>query len=504
MSRRDVPADHNLRSLIRGGTRASLAAQFASQLASLVILAILYRLLKPEDYGLLGMALPAVMLPRMAVTLGIGAAIVQARELSAGQKTACFWFQQSLGLAAVVCTVTFGYFLAVVYEQPQVAHLSWALSGATLLATFGQVHQSLLERRLALGPLVTARIVAQLAGGIAAIFAAWLGLGVWSLVIQQFVEVGFVSATCWRLEPWLPGMPTRGDKLGGLAAFGGYFAATNLVFYLAQNLEKVLFPWLLGESAELAIGLFSQAMSFAMRIVSLFTAAFSGVMLPALSRAQHDRALVAEIVGRFFRMTGIGLMPCGVGLVLVAPEVMLLLGGPQWREGGDILRALAPLVLVQGFLNLTGSIFGALGQGRRLIGGSLVYLLLLVQGLIAGWLAATYQFPAVSGSDPQRTTLWMAAAHTLTTMLVVFAPYLAFCLRSAQVPAAAVLLPLLPSLRAALLMGITVWAADALLAAVNPAFDYRLRLVLLVTVGVGAYSLFARREVAWLWGELRR
>ena len=119
-------------------------------------------------------------------------------------------------------------------------------------------------------------------------------------------------------------MPWRGGKLGSLAAFGGYFAATNLVFYVAHNLEKILFPWLFGPSAELAIGLFSQAMNFVMRIVSLFTAAFSGVMLPALSRAPKDTALFAEIIGRFFRMTAIGLFPCGIGLFLVAPDVMLL------------------------------------------------------------------------------------------------------------------------------------------------------------------------------------
>ncbi|HUE74063.1 MAG TPA: oligosaccharide flippase family protein, partial [Pirellulaceae bacterium] len=175
MTDREAPvsADDTLRALIRGGTRASLAAQIASQLASLVILAILYRLLRPEDYGLLGMALPAVMLPRMAATLGVGAAIVQAPELSSGQRTSLFWLMQGLGLGAVVLTVLCGAILAAAYDEPLLTSLSLALAGATLLATLGQAHQSLLERRLAFGPLVKARVAAQIAGGIAAIGAAW-------------------------------------------------------------------------------------------------------------------------------------------------------------------------------------------------------------------------------------------------------------------------------------------------------------------------------------------
>ena len=493
------PSTEQLRALVRGGTRIALAAQVASQLASLVVLAILYRLLRPEDYGLLGMVLPAVMLPRMAVTLGIGAAIVQAPELSGGQKTSLFWLLQGAGVAAALVTAALGAAFAPAYGQPELFPLSLALGGATLLATLGQAHQSLLERRLAFKPLAAARLVAQLGGGVAAIASAWRGLGVWSLVVQQIVELAISTAMVWCMAPWIPGTPTRGERIGGLGSFSGYFAATNLVFYIGQNLEKLLFPWLLGSSADLAIGLFSQAMTFVLRIVTLFTTAFSAVMMPALARARHDRRLFAELIARFFRMTAIGLFPCGIGLFLVAPEVMLLLGGEKWASAGRVLQALAPLMLVQGFLNLTGSIFGALGQGRRLLAGSLLVVLLLAQGIVAGWLASTgfrgELVPTAASID--RATLWMAAAYTLVTIVAVFGPYVVFCLRSAQVAPRPILRPLLAPLRAALAMGLVVWLAGRGLDAAG-ATDYRLRLAVMVPLGGAAFALIARDELRWL------
>jgi PST family polysaccharide transporter len=494
-------ADEKLHVLIRGGTRASVASQIASQFASLVVLAILYRLLRPADYGLFGMALPAVMLPRMAATLGVGAAIVQAPQLSAGQRTSLFWLMQALGLAAALVTAAGGALLSAAYQQPMVMWLSLALAGSTLLATLGQTHQSLLERQLAFGPLAAARLVAQLVGGIAAIGVAFRGWGVWSLVTQQTVELALATALAWRLEPWRPARPASGERLGSLVSFSGYFAATNLVFYVAQNLEKLLFPWLLGSSAQVAIGLFSQAMSFVLRIVYLVTAALSGVMLPALSRAKDNPPLYAELVARFFRLTGIVLLPSGIGLFFVAPEVMQLLGGDNWRGAGAILRALAPLLLVQGLLNLTGSIFGSLGQGRRLLAGSVVYAALLALGLAFGWLAATKFFPAPPSEAVQHVTIWMAAAYTLVTLVVIFVPYLAFCLRSAGVSLPASLSPLLPALRGALLMGISVWAADQILR-LAMVVDYRVKLAVLIAFGVCSYLLFAGREVRWLVSEL--
>jgi hypothetical protein len=162
---------------------------------------------------------------------------------------------------------------------------------------------------------------------------------------------------------------------------------------------------------------------------------------------------------------------------------------------------LAPLLLVQGLLTLTGSIFGSLGQGRRLLAGSVVYAALLALGLAFGWLAATKFFPAPPSEAVQHVTIWMAAAYTLVTLVVIFVPYLAFCLRSAGVSLPASLSPLLPALRGALLMGISVWAADQILR-LAMVVDYRVKLAVLIAFGVCSYLLFAGREVRWLVSEL--
>ena len=76
---------------MRGGTRNVLAGQLVSQLVSLAALAALYRLLTLDDFGLLGMAVPLVMLPRMMTTLGLAVATVQRERLEDDQLTYIFW-----------------------------------------------------------------------------------------------------------------------------------------------------------------------------------------------------------------------------------------------------------------------------------------------------------------------------------------------------------------------------------------------------------------------------
>ena len=98
--------DVALAGAMRRGTLWVLLGHLASQLIGLCTLAILYRWLLPADYGILGTVLPAVMLPRMAATLGPGIAVMQRRELSPTQLSVLFWLQLAVGIVAAALTIT--------------------------------------------------------------------------------------------------------------------------------------------------------------------------------------------------------------------------------------------------------------------------------------------------------------------------------------------------------------------------------------------------------------
>jgi PST family polysaccharide transporter len=498
----DAPLD-DLPGTVRGSTRTVLIAQVASQGISLVTLAILMRMVGPENYGLLAMALPALMLPRMAATLGTGVATVQRPSLSSGQLNWLFWATLLGGALAAIATALLGPVLAWNYGQPILTPLCAALAGSTLVAAAGTQHQALLERKLRLLPLSRLKILAQGLGGLAGIVAAWRGAGVWALVVQQYGELLVLSAGLWLLEPWRPASPKRGEKLGDLFQLSSYYSLSTLVIYVAQNLDKILFPLLLGEGASRALGLYSQAFNLMMRPVYVVTTPLFSVMLPALSRALGNQRTYAELVARFYRLTAIALFPCGIGLWAVAPDLMLTLGGSQWQSGGLLLAALAPTILMQGFFNLSGCVFASRGQTGKLLAGSVVALLLLAQGLVAGYFFSQLLREPGAGAETAITSAFsMAIGYSVVSLGILLLPYLAYCFGSVGVSLSAVLRPLWPALRAAILMGLVVVSLRQLLLHV-PALPAAARLVLLVATGAGTYLLLARRELHWFWQELR-
>ena len=485
---------------VRGGTRKVIAAQVFSQLVSLGTLATLYRLVSPDAFGLLSMAIPLVLLPRMCASLGLSIATVQKQTLSDQQRSSLFSIHVVLGLAAATVTVGLGYLFAPFYDTPDLIPLSQWLAGTSILASLGFLHQTLLERKMQLGRLVAARLGGQTTASIVAIVMVLLypRWGVWILVLQQYVELLVINLTVWWLDPWKPRWPRRQPPVRELLNFGGLYSASSLLFYLGHTLDKMLLAWFVGSTREgkAGLGIYTQSFQLVMKPVQLITLPVTSVMLPALSRAQADPQAYRKIVLTFYRMIAVTLMPAGVGLFVVGRDVMLVLA-PEWEGAGWLVTLMAPAILAQGFINITGSVLASVGKTRALFFSALVMCLLFVQGYVAGyWFGKQFGDPAIY---PRGVFLGVAASYSIVILAVILLPYLSFSCQLVGIRLRELLTLTRHPLRASLVMGCGTWLLGDLLLASLASWQ---RLPILVAVGVILYLVFARNDVRWLAGQL--
>jgi PST family polysaccharide transporter len=480
---------------MRGGTRNVLAGQLVSQLVSLAALAALYRLLTLDDFGLLGMAVPLVMLPRMMTTLGLAVATVQRERLEDDQLTYIFWMGLKLAAATAAVTALLGYMLAPVYGDPRLVELCGWLAGTSLVAALGLVHQALLERKMLLGRLVCIRLAGQLLGVTAAVLAAFDGWGVWSLVLQQYVELTVISVLAWFVEKWRPGRPGQGRGAQGLLELGGSYSLSSVLFYLGQNLDKILIAVMFGSTVvgRQALGMYSQAYQLMMKPVNLVTSPVTGVMLPSLSRAWPDRRLHGTMADGFYSFVAIILLPAGIGLAVVAPDVMAVLGGDKWEQAGLLLALLAPVIVVQGLVNITGSLLVSAGKARVLLFASLLLTLLQAQAVAAGYLLGGRYL----GDEPWGQVRGIALGMSLVAVLVIFIPYMLFAFRAVGMSAGSMMRRLAFPLVASILTGIFVYSLGQLqfIRELSPA----VRLPLLVVGGMVLYATITRRRIMEVW-----
>jgi PST family polysaccharide transporter len=488
-----------LASATRRGAPLVLIGHLASQLIGLGALAVLFRLLQPADYGLLAAVLPGVMLPRMAATLGPGIAVMQRRDLSHTQLSVLFWLQVITGIAATALSVVICWILAWRYCEPALLSVGAALASGTFFAALGNQHQALLERELRFGAASLLRLIAQIVACGAAITWAIYRPDVWSLVIQHVLELAVLLVGSWLLLKWWPSWPQRPWHVRELLHFSVAYSASSLIHFLSQNLEKILLPFFYGLTGNRALGLYSQAFGLMIKPVYLLTTPLTGVMVSSLAKAEPGSELYSRLTARFFRLSALGLFPCAIGLSLVSDDVMLLLGGGEWRDGGTLLGWLAPAIISIGLQNLAIFVLASQGRGRALFIASGWLLALLLQGAAFGMYAGAQTEPG-SANEPLHAGLGLAVAFTLVHLLVWCVPFLWFALRSVQVSPSRIARQLLPAALAAVVMGFVVYGTKELLFAGS---DYppAVRLPVLVLTGVVSYSLLAAREMLQLRRE---
>ncbi|MBI3465216.1 MAG: oligosaccharide flippase family protein [Planctomycetes bacterium] len=480
----------SLKQAVRRAGRWVAAAQAVSQLISLAVLASLYRLVAPEDFGLLGMALPLLLFLRIFAAAGLNIATVQRGRLTTEEVSSLFWLNVGWGLATTAAAAALAPAWAWLLQEPRLLPTTLALSGTLFLAAAGLQHQSLLERNLRFGPLAAARLTGQLFGGLAGIAAAFAGAGVWALVIQQYVEWLVLDVGLWIAEPWRPNRIGRGAAVSDLVRLGGYFSGASVMFFFTSNVDKILVGRFLGKYD---LGLYSQAFNLMLKPVYLLTTPLAGIVVPAISRARDDRGSLETLFLAFYRLLAVVLLPAGVGLMLVAPEAMQVLGGEQWKPAGPLLAVLAASILVQGFVNIAGYVMAALGRTDASFYANTLTAAVLSVAFVAGLLV---------GGQMGRPALGVAASYSLTMLLVIGPLYMLYCLRVASIRPQHWLRQLRRPALAALAMGAAVWGCRAVLFSMGLA--PLAVLAVAVLGGVAVYAALAWTEIRWCWNQLGR
>jgi len=354
---------HNLgRRTVRGGAIV-FAAVLLERTIGLGILAVLARLLTPEDYGLFGMVLVMTAFLGIFQDLGLSLAAVQKADLTHAQVSTLFWINLGFGVLLSALAAAAAPLVAAFYGEPRLVSVTlWCALGFTL-AALGTQHGALLRRRMQFGRLALCQVGSLLVGGALGIGMALRGYGVHALVAQTLGAAGTRGLLTWVFAAWIPGRLVRGSGVRGMLRFGGYLTAFNVLNYFARNLDKVLLGRFWGAAP---LGLYTRAYTLMMLPIGLVSAPMATVMIPALAKLQRDEARLRQAYLRSLQIIGLASFPIMALLLMTAEEVIAVVFGPRWSAAAPLFRVLCIAGFWQGIYNATGQVFVASGRTDRM------------------------------------------------------------------------------------------------------------------------------------------
>lgn len=463
--------------LVRRGARAALwnyaghATRLALQFAIGILLA---RLLGPEAFGTVALAMLMIGLGQLIADFGLNAALIQARELRDGDVDLIFTVQLGLGVALTGLGIALASPIAGFFEVPQAAPVIAWMAPMFAIRAAGLASLAVLSRELRFGAAQFAAITGYLAGyGATGLTLAFSGYGVWSLVAAHLV--GTVVTTMLLLlkagyRPRLrlgPGNPE-------LLRFGRHVIVGNIGNWAAGNLDSMI----VGRTAGAAsLGLYNRAFSLALVPVNAVAAGLYGVFLAAVSRANDNLANVRKAV-----IACIVFYIATAGAVLLAftaasPTVVGALYGAEWLGAAPLLVPLALAMFVHGIASFLGWALTGLGRPEIEARSQWVTAILL---LLSASVAAQGSVVAVAWA--------LMGSHAVRLALLARALDAQVGFERRRVAG-----ELLPALAAAVAVALAAAVADRLGAGLDPLA--RLAVIVAACAATLALALFAVRRL---------
>src|SRR5438874_495563 len=164
--------------LSRGGVQA----------IGLVTTLFIARLLSPEDYGLMALAGIWVFTISLLSEMGLGAVVIQFRDLGQRELNACFWLTLTVGTAGYGILYVAAPWIASWFGTPLLTDVLRVVGLTLPLLSLRVVPDSLLRQRLALDKVSQIEMAGALTTLPVAVLLAWTGAGVWTLVAAQLVQ----------------------------------------------------------------------------------------------------------------------------------------------------------------------------------------------------------------------------------------------------------------------------------------------------------------------------
>ena len=359
-----LAGERNLRSLAVKGATATFIGQTTKALLQILSLAILARLLLPEDFGLIAMVTAVTGFIMVFKDLGLSTATIQRQEVNQEQISTLFWINVGIGAALMFLTVLLAPSVGWFYGDDRVVSATGFLSVGFLLTGFTVQHNALLRRRMKLVSVAIVEISSMVVGLFVAIACALADLGYWSLVYMNLAIAATSAIGVWVACDWRPTRPTKNAGIATMLVFGGDVTLAGVLNYVVRNSDNIIIGRSIGAEA---LGLYSRAYSLLMLPIGQLTAPLTAVAVPVLSRLQSDSGSYSSFYLRALKTLAYCSMPIVTLLGSLSHEIIAVILGSNWESVGSIFKILS----IAAFFSPVGSTVGWLyissGQTRRML-----------------------------------------------------------------------------------------------------------------------------------------
>ncbi|MCH8822446.1 MAG: lipopolysaccharide biosynthesis protein [Planctomycetes bacterium] len=345
---------------------------------AILLMFVLAAVLGPSEFGLIAMAGAYIIFVEMFVAQGMGAAIIQRKDLKDEHLDSIFWLILVASVLLAIISVAISPWWATVNDLPRLASVISVLSLSIPIKGLTVVQYALLQRKMDFRNLALLSGAASIIGGVIGVAMALSGYGVWSLVAQQLVSSALATLIMWKVSSWRPRFRFSYRRARELFGFSGGMLASQLGVYTARQSDVILMGVFFGP---IAVGLYRLADRIMDMILDFGTRSIQVVSLPHFSSLQDDPPKLRASLLSCIRLSTAITIP-GMTILAVSSDQLMVLIDAKWAPAASVIQIVVFMGMAKSVTLFCGPVL--LAHGRSKTVAALVWTLaILTAGLIA-------------------------------------------------------------------------------------------------------------------------
>lgn len=327
-----------------------------------VVSIILARILSPEEFGLVGMIAIFIALGNSLMDSGFSGALIRKENVTDKDLSTVFYTNLILSIIIYAILFVSAPFIAEFLNTPILVKLIRVLGVSVLIMSFTQVQKVNFIRKIDFRTQAIISLVASLVSGIASIWMALDGYGVWSLVVQQLSKQAVVSLLLWIFSTWKPSIIFSWSSFKEMFSFGSKLLACSMISVIWNEIYSLVIGKMYNP---VSVGYFTRAEKFKSLVTSNIGQVVQRVGYPVMSSIQSDPQRQVRVYRKVVRLTMLITSTLVMGLIGCADAMIEVLIGAKWLPAAEYLRILGLSGIFLPLILSSVNVFNANGKSDK-------------------------------------------------------------------------------------------------------------------------------------------
>lgn len=340
----------------------STASELLSKAVQPVVFIILARILTPEEFGVMSVALIVISFTQVFWDAGMSKAIIQIQSRASEAVNAAFWINISTGIFfSVFLYFSSAYIANQLFHDNRVTDVLKLMTLQIVLGSLGSVQIAILQKEMKFNRLFWVRLATVSIPGILSIPLAMSGMSYWAIVAGSLTGQAMQVAVLWTMCQWRPTFSFNVAVAKDLVRFGFWVSLTGLLVWFYLWADSFVVGAFLGTHD---LGLFRTGNTFVLLLFDVLFAPILPVLYSYFANLS-DQTRIYQAASRIVRIIAIIAIPLAMLLFTLSGPISDVFFGEKWV---GIAFIIGHLGLMRGFgwlVGINGEVYRALNKPQH-------------------------------------------------------------------------------------------------------------------------------------------